>query len=88
MELEELRKEINEIDDELISLFERRMAVSAKIGMEKKKKGLLVYDKKREAEVLKRLTSKVPDGAKEDIEALYLKIFEISKGKQEKINEV
>ena len=32
MNLDELRLEIDKIDDELIKLFEKRMEVSAKIG--------------------------------------------------------
>ena len=43
MNLEELRLEIDKIDDQLIKLFEQRMDIAAKIGAYKKENGLPVH---------------------------------------------
>lgn len=51
-ELTRLREEIDSIDKELASLFERRMEVSARIGEVKRLIGRDVLDAGREKEVL------------------------------------
>ncbi len=56
MELDELRKEINEVDNQIVSLFKRRMAASAKVAKYKKENNLPVLDRARERELLKRIS--------------------------------
>jgi len=51
-DLEDYRKELDAIDQDLVSLFEKRLAVSKKIGTYKKNNSLPVYDKERERQVL------------------------------------
>ena len=53
-DLKQLRQQINDIDQEMVKLFERRMKVSSKIGQFKKENNLPIYDKNREEQVLKR----------------------------------
>ena len=53
MELDELRKEIDETDAELVRLFVRRMALSGKVADYKRGRGLPVTDAAREEEKLK-----------------------------------
>jgi len=48
MELDALRKEIDEINEQVISLLGRRMKVAKKIASYKKKNSLPVYDPERE----------------------------------------
>lgn len=50
MELDELRREINSCDGELIKLIIKRQEISEKIGALKKEKGLPVFSGKREEE--------------------------------------
>ena len=54
-DLDECRREINEIDEELVALFVRRMAVSADIAAVKRAQGKPVYDPAREEVVLTRV---------------------------------
>jgi len=49
MKLDELRKEINTIDEQIMDLFKQRMSVSKKIGEFKKQNNLAILDSKREA---------------------------------------
>lgn len=56
MDLEEVRKEIDEIDEELLALFLRRMEL-AKAAMQKKKQsGKPILDKGREREILNKVS--------------------------------
>lgn len=80
--LTEYRKEIDEIDAELIKLFEGRMAVSEKIGQYKKDNGLPVLDKKREEEKLEAIVSSVGEEMKPYIKELFSTIFSLSRDKQ------
>ena len=61
MELEQLRSEIDKIDDQLISLFSQRMALSAQIADYKKAKGMPIHVPSREQEKLKDVASKAGD---------------------------
>ena len=58
MELDKVRKEIDDIDSELLSLFLRRMDLGKKAMLEKKKCGKPVMDKSREREILKGVSEK------------------------------
>jgi chorismate mutase len=52
--LRDLRREIDEIDAELIRLLDRRVELARRIGRIKKEMGVEVHDHKREKEVLER----------------------------------
>ncbi|MCL2079650.1 MAG: chorismate mutase [Oscillospiraceae bacterium] len=85
MSLEELRKQIDEIDDELTALFQKRMDICAKIASAKKQNNLPVYDPKRERQKLRDLSDKAKKGRETQIAALYSLIFELSRAEQERI---
>ena len=53
-ELEKLRKEIDEIDRLLVTLFEFRMEIAVKIGQYKRKNNLPVLNSVREEEVIEK----------------------------------
>ena len=59
--LEEIRREIDAIDEQMAGLFERRMEQSRKVAEYKMARGLAVTDSGREAEVIKRNASLVSD---------------------------
>ena len=86
MDLNELRLEIDKIDQELVRLFVQRMEVSARIADYKKQHGLPIFVPTREAEKL----SDVAQMAGEDMEiytkVLYSMLFELSRGYQSQRN--
>ena len=85
MDLQELRKKIDEIDDGLLDLFQRRMDVSAEIARYKEENNIPVYDPAREKQKLLYLSGKVKEGRKAYIIALYSLLFEFSRADQERI---
>ena len=62
-ELERLRQEIDGIDRELASAFERRMEVAGRIGLVKAGRGAAVLDEKREQAVLESRRGYIDDPA-------------------------
>ena len=86
MELAELRQKIDGIDRELVHLFTQRMEIAAEIGEYKKEHGLPVYAPAREREKLKDLSQMVTPELKDDIQALYSILFELSRNYQAKKN--
>ena len=79
MELENCRKEIDEIDRKLTELFVARMKASERIAEIKKEKSLPVFNAEREKEVKENAASRAPDDMKAYVAQLYDKIFELSK---------
>ncbi len=58
MKLENWRKEIDEIDEEIVLLLNRRAKAARKIGKIKAKAGLPIVDLERESDVLKNIVAK------------------------------
>jgi chorismate mutase/prephenate dehydratase len=85
MDLQELRKKIDEIDDGLVSLFQQRMDVSAEIARYKSENNLPVHDPGRERQKLYDLSFKMDEGRESYITALYSLLFELSRADQERI---
>ena len=75
MDLNDYRKEIDSIDDQMIALFARRMNIAAKIAEYKKANGLRVLDARREKEKLRDIMEKTPDGLREYMSSLYSLMF-------------
>ncbi len=67
--LDKLRKEIDEIDKEMLRLFEQRMDVARKVGAYKKEQGLPVFVPDREEAVLKNRVDALQNPAYADITA-------------------
>jgi len=55
MTLEEFRKEINEIDSQVLNLIRRRMEIAESIGKFKRKNNLPILDTSREKEIFEKL---------------------------------
>ncbi len=51
-DLSEIRADIDAIDDELITLFKRRMDCAKEVGYYKKERGIPVLNQQRENEIL------------------------------------
>jgi chorismate mutase len=60
MTIDELRLEIDRLDDELLSIFNRRADFALQIGEIKKGLGLAVYDPTREKAIFQRMKADNP----------------------------
>lgn len=86
MNLEELRAEIDTIDDNLLQDFAQRMNVVGKIGLEKKSEGLPTLDPAREREKLADIVTKLPPEMEQYGYTLWSMLFEISRSYQSSLN--
>lgn len=73
MNLETLRSKIDAIDDQIIALFESRMALVKDIGNFKKQSQINVLDTDREAIVLSRVKAQLQD---KHLEPYMIELFE------------
>ena len=85
MTLEELRKQIDAIDDQLIQLFQDRMQVAASIAQVKKENNLPVLNAAREREKLADVASKTKEEMQDYARVLYSLLFELSRSYQDKL---
>ena len=76
MNLEELRAEIDTIDDNLLQDFAQRMNVVGQIGLEKKSEGLPTLDPAREREKLADIVTKLPPEMEQYGYTLWSMLFE------------
>lgn len=82
-ELDELRKEIDEIDEKILQLYERRMETARQVGEWKKEKGMKVYDPIREKDLLDRKMSTLSDpGLKQGARGLFELLMRCSRQQQ------
>lgn len=78
--LEELRAQLDEIDNEMVSLYERRMDICKEVGEYKVTAGRKVFDKTREREKLSAVSAKVSDPFyKKGIRELYEQLMSMSR---------
>lgn len=82
MELSDYRTEINDIDRQIISLFEKRMAVSADIAAYKKEHDLPVLDAGRERHKLNDVRAQLPEELKDYGTSLFSLLMDLSKTHQ------
>ncbi len=82
MTLEELRKNIDEADKELLAAFEKRMAIAEQIGEAKKNTGRPVLDSNREREKICEMYDWSDERCKPYISPLYSLLFELSRAVQ------
>lgn len=60
MTIDDIRKEIDQLDGELLRIFNRRAELALKIGEIKKGLGLPVYDPAREKKIFHRMREENP----------------------------
>lgn len=87
MDINELRQQINGIDDELVSLFTKRMDIAAQIADYKKEHNLPIFVPAREREILKDVAEKAGPEMANYTRVLYSLLFELSRSYQSKRNE-
>ena len=83
--LKEVRKEIDGIDDELVSLFVRRMRIAAQVAAAKRESGGPITDPERERAILARVTAEVPPECENGARLFFSTLFSISKARQREI---
>lgn len=86
MNIEEMRKEIDKIDKNLVDLFVQRMGLSAKIAEYKKEHKLPIYVPVLEREKLQSVTQYAGEEMDNYTRVLYSMIFELSRSYQSKCN--
>ncbi len=84
MDITELRGQIDEIDQQLVSLFCQRMDVSAKIADYKKEHNLPIYVPAREREKLAEVGKQAGPNMENYTRVLYSMMFELSRSYQSK----
>lgn len=55
--MDDIRKQIDGIDKEIIKLLVKRQELSVKVGKHKTKKDIFIRDRRRETEILENLSS-------------------------------
>jgi len=55
LDIDEIRQNINQLDNELLQIFNQRAALALKIGEVKKELGLPIYDPRREKLIFERM---------------------------------
>lgn len=88
MELHDLRQEIDQIDEQMVQLFCKRMETAAKIADFKKIHNLPVTHPGREREVLKNVAEIAGDEMANYTRVLYSMLFELSRSYQSKRNDI
>lgn len=87
-ELEQARAGINEIDEKMAELFEKRMNLVVQVANYKKKNGMQVFDSSREQQVIERCTQYIKNI---DLQPYYVQfiqdLMDISKKYQHKLLE-
>ena len=83
--LHKQRAEIDAINREIVSLFERRMQVVMDVARIKKENGMAIFDASREKEVIAKVQSYLKDATlKEELAEAYETLMKVSKDYQQK----
>lgn len=78
--LEELRLQLDEIDKQMVDLYEKRMQICGEVGAYKVKSGRKVFDRQREKEKLADVASRVEsEFDKKGIQELYQQLMSMSR---------
>ncbi|MCL2055950.1 MAG: chorismate mutase [Oscillospiraceae bacterium] len=85
MDLQSLRGEIDEIDENILRLFNRRMDITAAVARYKQENGLPVHDPAREHQKLCDISRVIGSGREAYACALFALLFELSRDSQNRI---
>ena len=88
MELTDLRREIDSIDDQLVGLFAQRMDIAARIADYKREHNMPILVPAREREIMQDVAKKAGPEMANYTRVLYSMIFELSRSYQSKRNVV
>ena len=82
MNIDQLRKEIDKTDDELVRLFNKRMNTVLEIAKYKESTGMGVLDNSREKNIVDRVTGEVPEDMANYVKILFSTLFSLSRSYQ------
>ncbi len=82
MNLEEIRNQINSVDDELSALFVKRMELAASVAKFKAENNLPILNRSRERDVVARVTAMQPEDMSLYLKVLYNTLFDLSRSYQ------
>ena len=83
-DLSDLRSDLDQIDREIIALFERRMEVSRQVAAYKREKGLPILDAVREEQVLQSRAEMLKDASlAQPCRELFAELMRLSRKEQE-----
>ena len=82
MDLQTCRSEISQIDEQIVALFQKRMALSKEIALFKKENRLPIFDSERERAVLNRVTALAGEELADYTGVLYQTVFDVSRSYQ------
>ena len=88
MDLNELRQEIDQIDDQLVNLFCQRMDVAARVADYKRVNNLPIFHPGRERAILQKVAEKAGPEMGNYTRVLYSMLFELSRSYQAKRNDI
>ncbi len=84
MDIQEIRKQIDQVDDQLVKLFVERMGLSAQVADYKKANNMPIYVPAREREILQEVAQKAGPAMSNYARVLYSLLFELSRSYQSK----
>ena len=82
MDINQAREKLNEIDDQLVSLFAERMQTVLAVAQYKKEHNLTVLDKSRETDILNRVTEAAGPELAGYTKVLFNTLFDLSRSYQ------
>ena len=85
MDLQDYRKQIDEVDSELLRLFTRRMEICSGIAKYKMQNGIPIFDAARERAKLADLYERTDEEMRSYTNVLFSLMFELSRLHQKKI---
>ena len=83
MDINELRKQIDEIDRQIVDLYGKRMETAGAIGRYKREHNLPVFDSERERILLNRVAEQAGEENERGVRALYHLLMDHSRMRQE-----
>lgn len=85
MDIKDLRQQINDIDKDLTSLFNKRMKVSLEVAKYKAENNMPVLDKSRERDILEKVAAESDPDIENYTRILYSDIFNLSRSYQHRL---
>ena len=80
--LDDVRKEIDSIDKELVELFEKRMATVKKVADIKKEANIRVTNPEREEEIVENISNQVSPEYRTYVKSIFTSLMDVSRSYQ------
>lgn len=82
MDLSAIRAEIDEIDEQLVKLLEKRTQLACDVARYKKENNMEVFQQGREQFILDKVSDSVPDDLKSSMDIIFKTVMDLSKCRQ------